>query len=218
MSVSKTSKMMNYLNYRMRISLQDGRTFIGTFMAFDKHMNLVLGDCEESRRLKGTKASKAPQREEKRTLGLVILRGENIVSLSVEGPPVQSDTRAQAIAPTGPGTGRAAGRGMPVAPIAHASAPAGLSGPTRGAASAPTQAMQPSQAPGSGNMGPPPGMMGGMRPPMGGMGPPPGMMQPPPGMMAPPGMGPPPGMRPQYRGPPPPGYNNQFPPRGPAPR
>lgn len=54
-------------------------------------MNLVLADCEEFRRVKpkaGTKATAA--QEQKRTLGLVILRGEMIVSLSVDGPPPPS--------------------------------------------------------------------------------------------------------------------------------
>lgn len=186
--------MLHYINYRMRVTILDSRVLIGTFMAFDRHMNIVLGDCEEHRKVKlkkGQGAQAHEEREEKRTLGLVLVRGENVVSLTVEGPPPPEDNAKQT--PGGPGMGRAAGRGVPVAPQAG-SAPMGLAGPVRGVGGPAASMMQPQQvaasmgfrpAPGGRGM-PPPGL-----PPQFGMG----------GMQVPQGMPPPMGFPP--RGPPP---------------
>ncbi|KAG0033457.1 hypothetical protein BGZ81_008410 [Podila clonocystis] len=248
MAISKNSKMMNLINFRLRITLSDSRVLTGQMLAFDKHMNLVLADCEEFRKVKAKSSAKAPtgatEREEKRTLGLVILRGETIVSMSVDGPPPPSaeDQKAR-ISQLSAGTGVAApaGRGMPVVPGA---AP-GLTGPVRGvggpapgmmlprgpAAAAPPMAYGRGMPPGG---IPPPGMppagfrpMPGMvPPPMPGMAPPgfrpmgqPGV--PPPGFMPRPGMppgAPPPGFRPGFApGPPPPGFQGPPPGFRPAP-
>ena len=83
--------MLSLINWRLKVTINDGRALTGQMLAFDKHMNLVLADCEEFRRIRPKKKAgetETPvEQEMKRTLGLVILRGETVVSLSVEGPP-----------------------------------------------------------------------------------------------------------------------------------
>lgn len=130
----KGSKMQNLIDYRVRITMNDGRQLTGLLMAFDKFMNLVLADTEEFRRTKRRSTTKAQvddmEQEEKRTLGLVILRGEQVVSLSVDAPPVSENAGRLAPIQSGFGTAKPIGRGFSAANVVVP--PVGLSGPTRG--------------------------------------------------------------------------------------
>jgi len=182
--------LLRYVEHRLRVTLVDGRTLSGTFLAFDKHLNLVLADTEEFRTLRPTNKAAAKtaiveERTEKRTLGLVILRGENVVSIAVEGPPPTS-TSGNKMAPGGPGVvAVGAGRGTPIIPppgavppmMGRGMAPMGLGPAPIHGVGAPTH-MMPPQMP----VGMPMGSMGrglpmmGIQPPMPtGMPPPPGM-------------------------------------------
>jgi small nuclear ribonucleoprotein B and B' len=104
--MTKASKILQYVNYRMRVTVDDGRQFVGKFMAFDKHMNVVLGDAEEFRRLpvKGPKGGKTgEEKEEKRALGLVVVRGNCVVSMTVESKPPPEPKNKAGAAGAGPG-------------------------------------------------------------------------------------------------------------------
>ena len=98
-------------------------------------MNLVLADTEEFRKIRskqakaggapGSGASQTVETEAKRTLGLTIVRGAHIVSLSVESPPPADPSARLGKATTGgisstlaagQGVARAAGRGAPAPP------------------------------------------------------------------------------------------------------
>ncbi|KAI9818103.1 MAG: hypothetical protein M1827_000728 [Pycnora praestabilis] len=221
MAANKQGKMQNYINYRMRITLNDGRQMTGQMLAFDKHMNIVLADTEEFRRVRGkpTKgAQSAPGslapalvEEQKRTLGLTIVRGTHIISCSVDGPPpADPSTRLGTSAPggvgtapptlaAGPGISRPAGRGLPI----------GLSGPAAGVGG-------PAPPGGFGGF-PPAGFPGGAPPGFAGRGGPPGGPPgfAPPGFPGAPGGGPPGGFQPPpgFQGGPP-GQGRGFPPPG----
>ncbi|OLY84532.1 Small nuclear ribonucleoprotein-associated protein B [Smittium mucronatum] len=207
--------MMNILNHRLRLTLSDGRVFTGQMLAFDKFMNLVLAECEEFRQIRSkTKVTndqtKTQIRELKRILGLVILRGDSIVSMSIDGPPpvsVESVTeKARMAMSSGPGLARPANRmvqpmqnatGLANAPVLNPMAqqpPMGLGGPVRGIGGPMGSMMQGRPMP-----PPPGGQFPGMGAPVGAN---PFNRPPPPGFRPPmPGMRPQPG---QFGAPPPP--------------
>lgn len=153
------------MEHRLRITLSDSRTITGTFLAFDKHLNLVLSDTEEFRTMrKGSRANVIEERQEKRNLGLIILRGENVISIAVEGPPPPSASGR--LAPGGPGIASGAGRGaIPTSGMGGA-APVGLgAAPVAGVGGASGSVMAP---PGMGRgMGAQRSMGRGMPPPGG---------------------------------------------------
>ncbi|KAF2142200.1 uncharacterized protein K452DRAFT_351122 [Aplosporella prunicola CBS 121167] len=205
-AANKQGKMQNLINYRMRATLNDGRQMAGQMLAFDKHMNLVLADTEEFRRVKrkstksqapGAAAAPLVETEEKRTLGLTIVRGTHIVSLSVEGPPPADPSArlgaggpggaaAPATLATGPGISRPAGRGMPVG-LTGPAAGVGGPGPAGFGAFPPTGGF-PGGPPGFPGRGGPPGGPPGF-PPAGFPGAPAPFPGGPPGFQAPPGAG-----------------------------
>lgn len=145
------SKLFGYVDWRIRVVLSDTRSINGTLMAFDKHMNLVLADCEEVRKIKSKQSKQSndmkddnqsnnqSEREEKRALGLVMIRGESVIALAVLSPPKAKPkatvlaAAAAAKSSAGVAVPMTAGRGVIPMPSSIISAgPIGLTGPVRG--------------------------------------------------------------------------------------
>ena len=59
------------VNQKLSLLLKDGRVIEGTLSGYDEYMNMVLNDVEET------------NDDTKRRLGTIILRGNNVVSISV---------------------------------------------------------------------------------------------------------------------------------------
>jgi small nuclear ribonucleoprotein len=58
------------LNRKLSLLLKDGRILEGTLVGFDDYMNMVLEDTEELKE------------DNQRRLGTVVLRGNNIITIS----------------------------------------------------------------------------------------------------------------------------------------
>lgn len=123
----RTSKIGQLLNSRVKVTLQDGRVFIGQLLAHDKHLNFVLADCEEFRLLKSGQGS------ERRTLGMIVLRGEEVISVSQEtGAPPRGGNKAR-IPASSSSSNTTTSTGAPVIGIPPPGMPpVGLSGPMPG--------------------------------------------------------------------------------------
>lgn len=138
MASATTTRMGQWLDYRVRVEVNDKRKLVGTFMAYDKFMNLVLSDCEEFRLIK----VQGEEKEIKRVLGFVMLRGETVLNMTAEAPPVASLNKDKMA--TGPGKAVVAGRGGAMV----SGGPAGLAAPVRGVGAPSNAQMQPrGQAP-----------------------------------------------------------------------
>ena len=59
------------MNQKLSLLLKDGRVVEGKLTGYDEYMNMVLNDVEEN------------LGENKRRLGTIILRGNNVVSISL---------------------------------------------------------------------------------------------------------------------------------------
>src|SRR5690348_1066922 len=103
-------------------------------------MNLVLADTEEFRRTrrKGKAAPGAAQTitetEERRAIGLTIIRGAHVISLSVDGPPPADPAARLGATSGGPTTAATLASGTGVARPAGRGMPAALTGPAHGVA------------------------------------------------------------------------------------
>ena len=59
------------MNQKLSLLLKDGRVVEGKLSGYDEYMNMVLSDVEES------------VDDAKRRIGTIILRGNNVVSISL---------------------------------------------------------------------------------------------------------------------------------------
>ncbi|SCU88332.1 LANO_0D01794g1_1 [Lachancea nothofagi CBS 11611] len=163
--VSHKSKLSDLLRYRIRVLTNDGIAFVGELMAFDAHMNLVLAECVEHRipatqmsQLKSkNKDLNAQPKIETRTLGLVVLRGDQVLTTVVEsGPTMSKKERAlvqeKKIAQLN--KQKRKGKGI-IKPVSGNNGPAGVSKP--GAGSKPVVGFQKGSQPQPRPFQPPPG-------------------------------------------------------------
>ncbi|XP_048771921.1 N-alpha-acetyltransferase 38, NatC auxiliary subunit-like [Ostrea edulis] len=82
-------KLSSWLNKSMKVRMTDGRTLIGIFLCTDRERNVILGSCEEYLRPPESK-----EKEEPRILGLAMIPGHHIISISIDKSQLE-DTEIQ---------------------------------------------------------------------------------------------------------------------------
>ena len=103
--VPKNTRLETLIGFKVKVTTNNTSTFIGSLKSYDKFMNLVLTECEEFRLTKKSKkylgqtkneeVDEGKIREQKRFLGLVLVRGENVVSVVAEAAPNSKSLKPQ---------------------------------------------------------------------------------------------------------------------------
>lgn len=104
-NIPKNTRLETLINFKVRVTTSNSSTFVGTLTSYDKFMNLVLTECEEFRiqkkskkylnEIKNEEIDLSKIKEQKRLLGLIILRGENIISVVAEAAPNMNTLKPQ---------------------------------------------------------------------------------------------------------------------------
>ncbi|CUG85785.1 small nuclear ribonucleoprotein protein, putative [Bodo saltans] len=97
---------MSYINNVLHITTDDNRELTGKLLVFDRHMNIVLSDVVETRVVggQGKKTAGGASSAVERKLGLVLLRGEHVVSLRADKATAATDSVVGTGLPKGTGT------------------------------------------------------------------------------------------------------------------
>ena len=73
-------KLRSWLNKSLRIQMFDGRVLVGVFLCTDRDANVILGSCTEYLPAEDTDGTI----EEPRMLGLVMVPGKHIQTVSID--------------------------------------------------------------------------------------------------------------------------------------
>eukprot|EP01063_Lacrimia_lanifica_P025104 TRINITY_DN3288_c1_g4_i1.p1 TRINITY_DN3288_c1_g4~~TRINITY_DN3288_c1_g4_i1.p1 ORF type:complete len:155 (+),score=51.71 TRINITY_DN3288_c1_g4_i1:68-532(+) len=84
MAMSKKNKIFKFVGCMVTAEVEQGRTLKGTLTAFDRHMNLILSDTEEFRTIRAKRGRKK-ETQERKHLGFVLLRGQHVLTLTMDG-------------------------------------------------------------------------------------------------------------------------------------
>ena len=100
----ESQKLNRLINGYVYVYISENRYFLGKFLCYDEHLNLVLSECEEFKKIEGF--------EQKRTHGLITIRGSNIISIEASSiPPLDRNNQSNNMFQTGIGTIKPFGRG-----------------------------------------------------------------------------------------------------------
>ena len=111
---TRKGKLFEFLNREVRCQIGEQRHIQGTFVSFDRHMNMVLSKAKEVRSAEkiDKETGEAEVLSRSRALGLVFVRGDQVLSLIAEKPKKKKKPKKAKDAAAAAAGGAGAGAGV----------------------------------------------------------------------------------------------------------